>query len=479
MVFSSVIFLFYFLPLFLSCYFLLPSARNVVFVLFSLAFYVLGEGTYVLLLLASTGFNYQFALRIEREAVERARGSRRWITLAIGANLGVLGLFKYGNFLLAQAAPLLQFFNVPPAPPLPLHLPLGISFFTFHAISYLVDVYRGDARAERNLGTLALYILMFPQLIAGPIIRFKTIVGELHDRQSSIADVGAGIRLFAIGLAQKTLIADTLAKPADQIFSLPAHMLDWGTAWLGAMCYGLQLYFDFCGYSLMAIGLARMLGLHFPRNFNYPYISRSITEFWRRWHMTLSAWFRDYVYIPLGGNRRGAMATYRNLLVVFALCGLWHGAAWTFLIWGLYHGFFLILERVALARLLARVWAPLAHAYALLVILVGWVIFRAPDFPAALAYLRAMAGLGASFGAPFGAMWFLTPYVELALLAGIAGSLPIVPWIGAGVRLAASSARPVGYSLAVAETALPFGLLLLSAIALAIGSYSPFLYFRF
>ncbi len=478
MVFSSIAFLFYFLPVFLLAYFALPF-RNAVFLVFSLAFYTLGEGPYLALLLASIAYNHRFALLIEKEGRDRGPGGRRWITIAIAVNLGVLGFFKYGDFLLAQLTPLLHLFGLARIPRLPIHLPLGISFFTFHAISYLVDVYRRDAKAERSLLQLALYITMFPQLIAGPIVRFKTIVGELHQRRETLSGIAEGIRIFVIGLAQKTLIANTLAVPADRIFGLPTDMVTAPVAWVGALAYSLQLYFDFCGYSLMAIGLARALGLHFPRNFDYPYVSKSITEFWRHWHMTLSQWFRDYVYIPMGGNRRGALVTYRNLLVVFFLCGLWHGASWTFVIWGLWYGLFLILERLGLARLLARLPAPIAHAYALLVILIGWVLFRSPDIGHAATYLQIMAGLGHPGETTFGAAWFLTTDVVLAFVAGVIGSLPTIPWLARHLeRLGETALAP---RLLVAGTGLvvPLALLVLCAMSLALGSYNPFLYFRF
>jgi alginate O-acetyltransferase complex protein AlgI len=294
-----------------------------------------------------------------------------------------------------------------------------------------------------------------------------------------VADAAAGIRLFAIGLAQKTLIANTLALPADRIFALPGEMLTAPVAWLGAIAYGLQLYFDFCGYSLMALGLARAFGLHFPRNFNYPYVSRSLTEFWHRWHITLSQWFRDYVYIPLGGNRRGPVVTYRNLPIVFVLCGLWHGAAWTFVIWGLYHGLFLTLERLGLARILARAWPPLAHIYALLAIFAGWVLFRAEDLGQATAYFTAMAGLNRPVNAGFSLGWFLTPDVRLALAAGILGATPYAPWMVTKLRELGETVVAPRLAVVAGEVALPLGLLLLSAMTLAIGSYNPFIYFRF
>ncbi|HEY8017731.1 MAG TPA: MBOAT family O-acyltransferase [Dongiaceae bacterium] len=478
MVFSSIAFLFYFLPLFLLAYFALPF-RNAVFLVFSLIFYTLGEGPHLFLLLACVAYNHRFAILIESESARRGPGAKRWISIAIAVNLGVLGLFKYGGFLLAQLAPAIHLFGVYQLPPWPLALPFGISFFTFHALSYLIDVYRRDVKAERNLLALALYITMFPQLIAGPIVRFKTIVGELHGRRETMDGVAEGIRIFVIGLAQKTLIANTLALPADRIFALPTDMVTAPVAWIGAIAYSLQLYFDFCGYSLMAIGLARALGLHFPRNFDYPYVSKSITEFWRRWHITLSQWFRDYVYIPLGGNREGALKTYRNLIIVFFLCGLWHGAAWTFVIWGLWHGLFLVIERMGLGRVLARVPSPIAHGYALLVVVIGWVMFRSPDFPHALTYLKIMAGLGHPGETTFGAAWFLTTDVVLAFIAAFIGSLPTLPWLTRHLARWRETAALPAFLVAGAEVVLPLGLLMLCTMVLALGTYNPFLYFRF
>ncbi|HSY88732.1 MAG TPA: MBOAT family protein [Verrucomicrobiae bacterium] len=478
MVFSSIAFLFYFLPLFLLAYFALPF-RNAVFLVFSLIFYTLGEGPHLFLLLACVAYNHRFAILIENESARRGPGSKRWISIAIAVNLGVLGLFKYGGFLMAQLAPVLHLFGAHPLQHWPLALPFGISFFTFHALSYLIDVYRRDVKAERNLLALALYITMFPQLIAGPIVRFKTIVGELHGRRETMEDIAEGIRIFVIGLAQKTLIANTLALPADRIFALPTDMVTAPVAWIGAIAYGLQLYFDFSGYSLMAIGLARALGLHFPRNFDYPYISKSITEFWRRWHITLSQWFRDYVYIPLGGNREGALTTYRNLIIVFFLCGLWHGAAWTFVIWGLWHGLFLVIERMGLGRVLARLPSPIAHAYALLVVVIGWVMFRSPDFPHAMTYLKIMAGLGHPGETTFGAAWFLSTDVVLAFIAAFIGSLPTLPWLTSRLSRWSETAALPRLFVAGAGVVLPLGLLMLCTMLLALGTYNPFLYFRF
>lgn len=395
MVFSSIIFLFFFLPLFLACYHLLPW-KQAVLLLFSLLFYVFGEVLYTYVLLLSIALNYLAGLWIAR-----ATGQLRRLAIAVcvGANLLLLASFKYLAFLYGIAASILPRHFPGPAPEV--HLPLGISFFTFHAISYLVDVYRRDVPAESNPVDLAVYITMFPQLIAGPIIRFHNIRDEIHKRRVTADMFSEGVQIFVIGLAQKVLVANVVAVPADAIFALDEAQRGTAVAWLGIVCYTLQIYFDFCGYSTMAIGLGLMIGFHFPLNFNYPYISQSITEFWRRWHISLSAWFRDYLYVPLGGNRHGALRTYRNLVIVFLLCGLWHGAAWNFVVWGLYHGAFLVVERAGLRGVLERLPAAVGHAYALLAILIGWVFFRADTLPHAIAYLQGMAGL-AAIGAPPG-----------------------------------------------------------------------------
>lgn len=336
MLFPSVTFLFYFLPLFFVLYCAAPgiTAKNIVLLVASLLFYAWGEPRFVLLLAGQIVLNYCFAL-----AIGSADGSRRWIAVAIGvaANLALLGLFKYADFAVGTLNVLTggDTFALPG-----LALPLGISFFTFHAISYLVDVYRGGVAANRNLLSVAVYIAMFPQLVAGPIIRYHTIARRLSERRTTLGRAAAGFRIFVIGLAQKVLIADEVARIAETVFDKVAQP-SMGEAWLGLGAYTIQIYFDFAGYSNMAIGLALALGFAFPRNFNLPYAARSVTEFWRRWHISLSRWLRDYLYVPLGGNRGSRAATYRNLCLVFVACGLWHGANWTFVIWGIHHGAFL------------------------------------------------------------------------------------------------------------------------------------------
>ncbi len=304
--------------------------------------------------------------------------------LAIFFNLALLGYFKYANFLVEnfnQISP----YQITLAK---VHLPIGISFFTFHAISYLVDIYRRKCKAQKNIFDLALYIAFFPQLIAGPIVRYNFIEKYLNKRRHNLFFVAYGIRRFAIGMGKKVIIANPLGELADVIFSVPATDLSTPIAWVGIACYTLQIYFDFSGYSDMAVGLARICGFKFPENFNYPYISRSIKEFWRRWHMSLSAWFRDYVYIPLGGNRVSVGRQYFNLVLVFFLCGLWHGASWNFIVWGMFHGCFLVAERVAPARFALP--KMLQHFYAIFIVMVGWVFFRSPDLTYALSYLHSM-----------------------------------------------------------------------------------------
>jgi alginate O-acetyltransferase complex protein AlgI len=477
MVFSSPVFLFYFLPLFLICYFLLPQ-KNPVLLVFSLFFYAWGEGLYVLLMIVSGLGNFHLANLISQADAARRR---RVLFLGVALNLAGLIVFKYTGFLLGSWNAVAPFAQLPVPE---IHLPIGISFFTFHAISYLVDVYRGDFPAERKAINVLLYIAMFPQLIAGPIVRFGTVRKEIHARTVTVEKVALGIKFFIIGLGQKVLLANTLAAPVDAIYKLPVEALDAPLAWLAAIGYTLQIYFDFAGYSNMAIGLGLMIGIYFPLNFNYPYIAQSITEFWRRWHITLSTWFRDYLYIPLGGNRMGSNRTYSNLLAVFFLCGLWHGAKWTFVVWGLYHGLFLIIERAGLGAALQRIGRGYRHLYALLVVIVGWVFFRADTVEQALRHVQAMAGFGSGNGVAYHVWLYLHQDVALALIIGVVAATPFLARLGQ--RTVAVAGRPyegdrkelpplAGWC-AVAGL---YAVLLLSAISIASGSYSPFIYFRF
>ncbi len=375
MLFSSPIFLFLFLPILVSLYFLVPRGlRNPVLLLASLIFYAWGEGLYVLVMLAIIAVNY--ALGRLQDQAEGARLRRAILAAGIAVNLGVLISFKYANFLVANLDALLTALGLPAIHLPPVHLPLGISFFTFHAISYIVDISRRQVQPGRPLN-FALYMTIFPHSIAGPIVRYSDVADQIRDRSVTMNGFAEGARRFILGLAKKMLIANTLSQVADKVFGLPAGELTAGLSWLGVACYTLQIYFDFSGYSDMAIGLAKLFGIDFLENFDHPYVSRSVTEFWRRWHISLSTWFRDYVYIPLGGNRRGPLRLYANLLVVFCLCGMWHGASWNFLVWGLFHGGLLVVERLGYGRRLQTRPAPLRHAYTMLLVMVGWVFFRA------------------------------------------------------------------------------------------------------
>ena len=456
MLFSSITFLFYFLPLFLLAYHLLP-APNLVLLLASLLFYAWGDPVRLPLLLFCIALNYGFGLAIGRAGPAR----RLWLALGIAGNLALLLFYKYAGFLVAQwaaVAPLVGL--VPPAIP-EIALPLGISFFTFQGISYLIDIHRGTVVPQRSLLRFAMYKAMFPPLIAGPIVRYAVIADRVDKRSVTPALWARGIEAFTIGLGQKVLLANTLAGPVDRLFALPAGQLSTAGAWIAAAGYALQIYFDFAGYSNMAIGLGRMIGFELPANFNRPYAAQSVTDFWRRWHITLSTWFRDYLYIPLGGNRHGPWRTGANLTLVFLLCGLWHGASWNFALWGLYHGAFLVLERIGLGRVLVRLPVLARHAYLVLVVVVGWVPFRAADFGQTGAVLRAMAGQTMVAGGVGLSATFAT-----ALIVGsVAAVFPRDP-------------GPLRLPMPLRHMACLL-LLVLSAASLAAGTYNPFIYFRF
>jgi alginate O-acetyltransferase complex protein AlgI len=405
------------------------------------------------------------------------------IVLAIAVNLGLLIAFKYANFLVDNLNVVLGFLGLPGVALAHVHLPLGISFFTFHALSYVIDIYRQSVRSERPID-FALYMTLFPHAIAGPIVRYGDIDAQLRERTITLDEFAMGVKRFIIGLSKKMLVANTLARAADAIFEIPPGELTTGLSWLGITCYTLQIYFDFSGYSDMAIGLAKLFGFDFRENFDYPYTARSVTDFWRRWHISLSTWFRDYLYIPLGGNRYGSMRLYLNLLIVFSLCGLWHGASWNFLAWGLFHGSFLVAERMGLQDLMKTLWRPLQHAYVMLVVMVGWVFFRATSFEEAALFLQALAGFAQSAGDQYHLGLYLDAELALALLAAVVGSTPFLPVLrrlrNSMVMSVDSRIRPwfdAGFAMSgMAAFSLLF---LLSAMYLAAGTYNPFIYFRF
>lgn len=463
------------------------SIPNAFLLFSSLIFYAWGEPRYVLVLTASIVLNYLSALLLDSAGTRNAKPViSRATVLSVGliANLCLLCYFKYLNFFAENG--LLTIINVF----LPenqivssihqIALPLGISFFTFQGMSYLIDVYRGQVRATRSILDFACYLAMFPQLVAGPIVRYVSIAQELTWRTISIADVSEGMQRFIWGLAKKLLIADTLSNVADAAFSIPTEQLSPLAAWAGIVCYTLQIYYDFSGYSDMAIGLGKAFGFTFPENFNYPYISRNIREFWRRWHITLSTWFRDYLYIPLGGNRIGKARTALNLLLVFVLCGFWHGAQWSFLAWGLYHGFLLTMERV-FPSWPERLPRAVQHGVVLLLLMLGWVFFRADTLGGAWEYCLALTGRYES-GVMTNKVW-LQLYagdVYLALVMGILGAMPIYPAVKKYVRKIQEERSWMFASMVQGVwTALTLAIMILCMLPLFGATHSAFIYFRF
>lgn len=389
MLFSSTIFLYFFLPLVLILYFLIPRIfRNIFLLFFSILFYLFSSSDFILILLISIFINYLMAHFI---AASKLQKRKFFLIIGITINLGVLFYFKYlGFFAGGILSPMLGVFGLTSFSTPIILIPLALSFYTFHALSYLIDVYQNKIIVEKKLTRLALYFLLFPHLIAGPIVRFGEIYDQLNKRIYSLSDFSYGVRRFIIGLGKKVLIADLLGPIADEIFNIPPANMTTETAWLGVICFTLQIYFDFSGYSDMAIGLARMFGFKFPENFNYPYIATSIGEFWNRWHMTLYRWFRDYVYIPLGGNRRTPGKNFFNIIFVFFLTGLWHGAGWHYIAWGLIQAFFIILERLKGGLLIRYIWMPFRHIYALLAIMISWVFFRSESLNYTISFLNRL-----------------------------------------------------------------------------------------
>ncbi|GAA5195686.1 MBOAT family protein [Rugosimonospora acidiphila] len=473
MSFASPTFLWFFLPAVLGLYWVLPGVcRNALVAGASLVFYVWGAGAFVALLGASILANYAAGLALEHDRVHgRSRRGRTVLVGAVVAQLALLAVWKYVAFASGQ---LHEVFTRVPV--LRIALPIGISFFTFHGLSYILDVYRGSRSPQRSLVRFTMYIAMFPQLISGPIVRYHEIADQLgQTSHNKLEDLSAGFPRFALGLAKKVVIADSIAPIADAVFGADPGTLDWRTAWIGALAYTVQIYFDFSGYSDMAIGLGRMFGLTLPENFDRPYSSVSITDFWRRWHMSLSRWFRDYLYIPLGGNRGSAARTYRNLVIVFVACGIWHGANWTFLIWGLYHGALLVVERVTgLARLDPDRYLVPRRAATLVLVLVGWVFFRSGSLAQAAGMLHVMfvprlaatstlltdAGIGHQAAVLLGAglVAFLLPrrFVMGRLLS-------------TGTGTTAMTARYACSLLAIGYV----------SVLAAAGTFSPFLYYQF
>ncbi|WP_417591817.1 MBOAT family O-acyltransferase [Owenweeksia hongkongensis] len=470
MVFSSPIFLFLFLPLVFAVYFLAPKKlRNVVLLVFSLIFYSWGEGRLVILLLLSALTDF-YCGRIIHYGYRKIG-----LTISLIFNLAILGYFKYLDFTFDNLSRIAHSFGfaqgtIPDVAGVA--LPIGISFFTFQTMSYTIDVYRGNVKADNNLLNFATYVCLFPQLVAGPIVRYSDISHQLNLRIISSDKFADGCERFIIGLAKKVLIANSFAAIADEIFKQNLQDLSTPYAWLGILAYTFQIYFDFSGYSDMAIGLGKMLGFDFPENFNYPYISKSIREFWRRWHISLSTWFRDYVYISLGGNRRGNVHTYINLLIVFFVTGLWHGASWNFVIWGLFHGFFMIIERMGFGKTLSKIPVILQRLYTLVIVIVGWVFFRAETLSEALIYVKTMFMYtsGNSALSSYLSFFHINLHTLLTVFFAVLFSTPFYPKAEKFfTRKKLSWFRPIALLL----------LFITTIIYLGAGTYNPFIYFKF
>ncbi|MBQ7337279.1 MAG: MBOAT family protein [Clostridia bacterium] len=468
MVFSSTLFLFIFLPIVLIIYYLIPKKyvmlKNIELLIASMIFYAWGERIYVGLMIISIAANYVFGLLLE--LFEKRKQRLAVVIISVIFNLGLLFFFKYINFFTNNAFPSIV-------------LPIGISFFTFQIMSYTIDVYWGNVKTQRNIFNLALYLSLFPQLIAGPIVRYIDVEREIGYRTYTVDSVYRGVCRFTVGLAKKVVISNTVALLADTIFAFPASGMSAATAWLGAIAYTLQIYFDFSGYSDMAIGMGHMMGFNFLENFNYPYISRTVQEFWRRWHMSLSTWFKDYLYIPLGGNRKGKIRTYINLIIVFACTGFWHGAAWNFLVWGLYHGFFQIVERLGLKKILEKIPRVFGHIYTILVFIIGWVLFRAESLQYAWDYVKTMFSFH-KWGwlnavAQLDGDTYPGTYTFAILVLGIILSMPIVP----ALRKKIEAMRGGDTAVALLRGVGMVVLLGFSILCLTGSDYNPFIYFRF
>lgn len=470
MLFSSMIFLWLFLPVvFVSYYLIKIEYRNVLLLIASIIFYAWGGVSYTLIMFSSIIINYIFALLIEKSIVENNKLKKKiYLALCIIINLSILGYFKYTDFAISiinsvSKKEVISLKNIV--------LPIGISFYTFQALSYVIDVYREHNKAQKNIINLALYISFFPQLIAGPIVKYHDIDTQITERTENLENISYGIKRFIYGLSKKVILANMFALSCDEILKHPIGDIGTALAWLAAVLYTLQIYYDFSGYSDMAIGLGHMFGFKFLENFNYPYISKSVQEFWRRWHISLSTWFKEYLYIPLGGNRKGKYFTYLNLLIVFFATGLWHGASFNFILWGLWHGFFLIIERVFLGRLLEKNKLKLLnHIYVILVFVLGWVLFRANNLAHALELYKLMFSYKESF---YTLRYFFYPQTQVCFIFGLLFS-GIFQSLFPKIKIAIFSSK-----VYLLESIIQFILLFICIMYLVNGTYNPFIYFRF
>lgn len=466
MVFSSTIFIFAFLPIVLLSYYILgKKVRNYVLLLASLFFYAWGGVEYLKILIVSITINYIFGILIDKLRDDIIL-KKIFLGIGIFLNLALLFYYKYYDFFMKNV-------NLTFNTEFPLKyivLPIGISFFTFQGMSYIIDIYRKDGKVNKNPFSVALYISFFPQLVAGPIVKYKTVDDQIRNRKESIEYFSYGINRFVIGLAKKVIIADVLAAMADNIFTQYYSGIDTPTAWIGAICYTFQIYYDFSGYSDMAIGLGYMFGFKFMENFNYPYISKSITEFWRRWHISLSTWFKEYLYIPLGGNRRGNV--YVNLFIVFLVTGIWHGADWSFVLWGLWHGLFILIERfIRNKKLYINTPDIIKYIVTMLIVILGWVLFRADNLEQATGFIKTMFGFGTASALTFEYMYFINKKLIFWIAMAAIGSMPFI-----ANKLKKYNGRKSFEILTTIGISILF---VISIIFVVNSTYSPFIYFQF
>lgn len=468
MVFSSLTFIYFFLPVVLIAYYIAPKkAKNMVLLISGIWFYAWGEPIYIFVMLLSATIDYVAGLLLHK--YDR-NPKIRFLCLIVSLcmNLGLLGIFKYSSLFIGTMNDLFGLSLTDPELP----LPIGISFYTFQSMSYTIDMYMRNIKVQKNPVSFLCYVTLFPQIVAGPIVRYEDVANELDQRTVTVSGIGEGVGMFARGLGKKILLANNIGLLWTTIKAMPADSLPVLTAWLGILAFTFQIYFDFSGYSDMAVGMGKMLGFNFPENFRFPYMSRSISEFWRRWHITLGTWFRLYVYIPLGGNRKGAARTVLNLLIVWTLTGFWHGASWNFLLWGLYFGVIIVIERLFLGKILEKLPAPVSMLYSFLLVVFGWVLFEFDQLPNAFAYLGAMFGTPRNGFLNPESLSFLSNYWFLFVVC-IIGSTNFPKRIAN--RLLAKFPRLLGYAPPVYELLL----ILLSTAYLVNATYNPFLYFRF
>jgi alginate O-acetyltransferase complex protein AlgI len=473
MLFSSLIFLFVFLPMVLFIYYCAPKKlKNLVLLIFSLFFYGYGEPKSLFVMLFSIIMNYIFGLLVDRYRSSKSKAYTVLTLTAIG-NLAVIGYYKYTDFFIENFNGIFGL----SIPLLHIIMPIGISFFTFQGMSYVIDVYREHGKAQKNPLNVALYISLFPQLIAGPIVRYETVAEQINQRHVDIDKFTMGIEKFILGLSKKVLIANSMGLIADEVFAMKVPQLSVLLAWVGVLAYTAQIYFDFSGYSDMAIGLGRMFGFEFLENFNYPYVAKSITDFWRRWHISLSTWFRDYVYIPLGGNRVSKGKLIRNILLVWLLTGFWHGAAWNFIAWGLYFGLLLMLEKFVIGNYLKKLWRPLQHIYALLFIILGWLLFRAETLRYALDYFVVMFGLSGQQIISGQALYYLIEY-KVEFIIAIVATMPVYPMLQERLINMKNKTLSITINYYVKHFIL-IALVGICIMYLINSTFNPFIYFRF